>query len=496
MKKAIVIGAGPAGLTAAYELLKNTDIIPVVFEKSDCVGGISKTVAHNGNRIDIGGHRFFSKSDKVMDFWKSEMEIANINNLDRDVFLIRNRKSRIYYLKKFFDYPVKLNLNTIKNLGFFRMMKIGMSYSKTLLHKRKEATLEDFMINSFGKELYLTFFKSYTEKVWGVKCNKIKAEWGRQRIKGLSIAAILKDIFKKFKKRNRDINQKDIETSLIEKFMYPKYGPGNFWQHIADKIIKLGGEINYNSDVIKIEQKNNKIEQITVNNNGKIETYTGGYFISTMPLKELILKTNNIDESITELAKDLLYRDFITVGVLVDRKDCNVANILDNWVYIQEENSIVGRIQIFNNWSPYMVRSEDKIWFGLEYFCNENDNLWNLSDDSMKKMSIKELTKIGFIENYLNVNLDDSVVIRVQKAYPCYFGNGYDNFEKIRNYMNSFENLFLIGRNGMHRYNNMDHSMLTAMEAVNNIRNNIRTKDNIWQVNVEKEYHECRTNKA
>ncbi len=492
MKKAIIIGAGPAGLTAAYELLKNTDIKPIIFEKSDCVGGISRTVDYRGNKIDIGGHRFFSKSDWVMDFWKNEMEIENANNIDKDVFLIRNRKSRIYYLKKFFDYPVKLNINTIKNLGLLRMSKIGMSYSLTLLHKRKETTLEDFMINSFGKELYLTFFKSYTEKVWGVKCNKIKAEWGRQRIKGLSIAAILKDIFKKFRKKSRDLNQKDVETSLIEKFMYPKYGPGNFWKHIANKIVELGGIIHFNSDVVGIEQKNNKIHQISINNNGKIETYAGDYFISTMPLKELILKTNDINEDIKKLAANLLYRDFVTVGVLVDKNDCNVSNILDNWIYIQEENSVVGRIQIFNNWSPYMVKDKNKIWFGLEYFCNENDNFWNSADNSLKELAVKELKEIGFIQNNSNINFDDSIAIRVKKAYPCYFGEGYDNFDKIKNYMNRFENLFLIGRNGMHRYNNMDHSMLTAMEAVKNIKNNIKTKDNIWSVNVEKEYHENR----
>ncbi len=492
MKKAIIIGAGPAGLTAAYELLKNTDIKPIIFEKSDYVGGISRTVDYRGNKIDIGGHRFFSKSDWVMDFWKNEMEIENANNIDKDVFLIRNRKSRIYYLKKFFDYPVKLNINTIKNLGLLRMSKIGMSYSLTLLHKRKETTLEDFMINSFGKELYLTFFKSYTEKVWGVKCNKIKAEWGKQRIKGLSIAAILKDIFKKFRKKSRDLNQKDVETSLIEKFMYPKYGPGNFWKHIANKIVELGGIIHFNSDVVGIEQKNNKIHQISINNNGKIETCAGDYFISTMPLKELILKTNDINEDIKKLAANLLYRDFVTVGVLVDKNDCNVSNILDNWIYIQEENSVVGRIQIFNNWSPYMVKDKNKIWFGLEYFCNENDNFWNSADNSLKELAVKELKEIGFIQNNSNINLDDSIAIRVKKAYPCYFGEGYDNFDKIKNYMNRFENLFLIGRNGMHRYNNMDHSMLTAMEAVKNIKNNIKTKDNIWSVNVEKEYHENR----
>ena len=495
MKKAIIIGAGPAGLTSAYELLKNTDIKPIIFEKSDSVGGISKTVDYKGNKIDIGGHRFFSKSDWVMDFWKKEMEIENGNNLDKDVFLIRNRKSRIYYLKKFFDYPVKLNLNTIKNLGLLRMSKIGVSYSLTLLHKRKEITLEDFMINSFGKELYLTFFKSYTEKVWGVKCNKIKAEWGKQRIKGLSISTILKDIFKKFKRKSNDLKQKDVETSLIEKFIYPKFGPGNFWQHIANKIIDLGGVIHFNSNVVKIEQEDNKIKSVSVDNNGKIETYTGDYFISTMPLKELILNTNNIDENIKKLANNLLYRDFITVGVLVDKNDCNVSNILDNWIYIQEENSVVGRIQIFNNWSPYMVKDKNKIWFGLEYFCNENDKFWNSTDKDIKELAVKELKEIGFIINNSNINLEDSIVIRVKKAYPCYFGEGYDNFEKIKKYMNKFENLFLIGRNGMHRYNNMDHSMLTAMEAVKNMKNNIKTKDNIWNVNVEKEYHENKKNK-
>ncbi len=490
MKRAIIIGAGPAGLTAAYELLRNTDIKPVVFEKNSYVGGISRTVDYKGNKIDIGGHRFFSKSDKIMDFWKNEMEVENADNIDKDVFLIRNRKSRIYYLKKFFDYPVKLNFNTIKNLGFIRMSKIGISYSLALVYKRKEETLEDFMINSFGKELYLTFFKSYTEKVWGVKCNQIKAEWGRQRIKGLSIAAILKDIFKKAKKKNVDISQKDVETSLIEKFMYPKYGPGNFWKHIADKIVDMGGEIRFNSNVVALRQNNNIFSEVRIENDGQIKDVAGDYFISTMPIKELLLKTNNMDKRIVELADKLLYRDFITVGVLVDIENCNFANITDNWIYIQEEKSIVGRVQIFNNWSPYMVNDKNKIWFGLEYFCNENDNLWNLRDDDLKKLAIQELKDIGFIKKSSNVDFNDCIAIRIEKAYPCYFGEGYDNFDEIKEYLNGFKNLFLIGRNGMHRYNNMDHSMLTAMEAVNNIKNNIDTKDNIWKVNTEKEYHE------
>lgn len=493
-KKAIIIGAGPAGLMAAYELLKNTDIKPIIFEKDNCVGGISKTVNFNGNRIDIGGHRFFSKSDKVMDFWKSEMELETPENIDKDVFLIRNRKSRIYYTKKFFDYPVKLNINTIKNLGPIKMFKIGISYFMTLLHKRKEVTLEDFMINSFGKELYLTFFKSYTEKVWGVKCSDIKAEWGKQRIKGLSISTILKDIFKRNKNKSNDLKQKDVETSLIEKFIYPKYGPGNFWEHIADKIVKMGGEIYLNSDVIELQQKDYVYDTITVKHDGKIKNYHGDYFISTMPIKDLMARTNDVEKRILKLTNELLYRDFITVGILVDKEDCNFANITDNWIYIQEEQSIVGRVQIFNNWSPYMVKDNNKIWFGLEYFCNENDSLWNSSDYNLKDLAVKELKEIGFVKDNSNVNFDDCVVIKIQKAYPCYFGKGYDNFDKIKKYLNKFKNLFVIGRNGMHRYNNMDHSMLTAMEAVYNISNNITTKDNIWKVNTEKEYHEGKNN--
>lgn len=517
MKSAVIIGCGPAGLTAAYELLKRTDIKPILLEATDFVGGISRTYSHNDNKMDMGGHRFFSKSDRVMNWWTELMPIQGFPSIDdillereiplsekenapdpqKDdrIMLIRQRVSRIYYLKHFFNYPVSLNFETIKGLGFWRMVKIGFSYIKTvILPKRKENSLEDFMINRFGKELYLTFFKNYTEKVWGVKCNEIPADWGAQRIKGISIAKILLDIIKKiFKKKDNSIKQKDTETSLIEQFYYPKFGPGHLWENVAEDIKKMGGEIHLNSSVSKIETGKGKIISVSTDD-GK--TFNADYFFSTMPVKDLIHAiSSEIPTNVSEAAKGLMYRDFRTAGLLVSKmkiknetKIKTINNIVpDTWIYIQEDEVKLGRLQIFNNWSPYLVKDPlNTVWIGLEYFCFEGDEIWNMSEKDFTAMAAKELEQIGIIER---ADILDSCSVKVPKAYPAYFGT-YDRFDEIRKFTDSFENLFLLGRNGTHRYNNMDHSMLTAMTAVDNIIEGIKTKDNIWNVNAEKEYHE------
>ncbi|MDD3435810.1 MAG: NAD(P)/FAD-dependent oxidoreductase [Candidatus Gastranaerophilales bacterium] len=502
-KKAVIIGAGPAGLTFAYELLEKTDISPVIFEATEDLGGISKTVEYKGNRIDIGGHRFFSKSDKIMQWWLNILPLQKISRnhpspqpspargegeIDPEktdkVMLVRSRLSRIFFLRKFFDYPISLSTATFKNLGLIRVIKIGLSYIKSSIFSKKEKSLEDFFINRFGKELYLTFFKDYTEKVWGVPCSEIKPEWGAQRIKGLSIRKTILHAIKKFFSKNSGLSQKDEETSLIEQFMYPKLGPGCMWESVAQIIKSKGGEINLGQKIVGINSKDNKITSVLVQDTqtGKIIEHRADYYISSMPVRDLIAAMgNNVPSEVKEISDGLKYRDFITVGLLMKKLKTDMP---DNWVYIQERDVKLGRLQIFNNWSPYLVKNPDNIWIGLEYFCNEGDELWNMPD--FTEFAIAELAKIDIINKE---DVLDSIVIRMPKAYPAYFGT-YDRFDEIKKFVNTFENLFLVGRNGMHRYNNMDHSMLSAMLTVENIMNNVKSKDNIWDVNAEDEYHE------
>lgn len=522
-KIAIIIGAGPAGLTAAYELLKKTDIKPVILESTGELGGIARTINYKGNRIDIGGHRFFSKSDRVMKWWQNILPLqaapsggktavtisyqnknrqvnlpANGPNPETEdkVMLVRSRLSRIFYLRKFFDYPVSLNLRTIGNLGFMRLVKIGFSYLKALLFPVEEKSLEDFFINRFGRELYLTFFKDYTEKVWGVPCNEIEPEWGAQRIKGLSITKALLHMVSEIFRSQKDIEQKNIETSLIQQFLYPKFGPGQMWEEVAKQITALGGEIHFHSPVTILNCEGKNITSVLAKNEktGETKSFTGDYFFSTMPVKDLVLGLRpGAPAKLSEIAKNLKYRDFITVGLLltglkVHDKGHSTNLIADNWIYIQELDVKVGRLQIFNNWSPYMVLDKKLVWIGLEYFCNEGDELWNMEEQAFKHFAIAELAKINIIDPK---DVLDGVVIKMPKAYPAYFGS-YGQFSEIKDYTDGFANLFLVGRNGMHKYNNQDHSMLTAMLAVENIINGVTSKNNLWQVNTEEEYHESK----
>jgi protoporphyrinogen oxidase len=366
-----------------------------------------------------------------------------------------------------------------------------------LLPQREEKSLEDFIINRFGKQLYLTFFKSYTEKVWGVPCNEISAEWGAQRIKGLSLKGVVMHFLKKTfgRKPSGDIAQKQTETSLIEKFLYPKFGPGQLWEHAADLVRTAGGEIHFGIQINRINVDGKKIVSVEgVNEAGEQVTFAGDYFLSTMPVRDLVraISTTSpaqVPAEVNEVSEGLMYRDFITVGLLASRlavKEKDGSPLKDNWIYIQEPDVVVGRLQIFNNWSPYLVGAPDKVWIGLEYFCNDTDDLWKLSDEDMSRFAIAEIAKIGILKAE---DVEDSHVVRVPKTYPAYFGS-YDRFDMIRNYLDGFANLFLVGRNGMHKYNNQDHSMLTAMTAVENIVNGVVTKDNIWAINTEMEYHE------
>jgi len=519
-KKAIIIGAGPAGLTAAYELLEKTDIKPIVYEMSNEIGGISRTINYKGYRMDIGGHRFFSKSDVVMDWWLKFLPIEAVDdqqikityqNQTRQlphikeeaapkqserVMLVRNRKSRILFLRKFFDYPITLSKNTLGNLGLFRTSNILFSYLRTKAFPIKgESNLEEFFINRFGRVLYQTFFKSYTEKVWGVPCSEISAEWGAQRIKGLSISKAIVHMAKKlFNLTSKSVAQKDVETSLIERFLYPKLGPGQLWEDVAERVVAMGGEVHLNTNVQKLFTDGEKLTSIETyrSDTQEIKQVEGDYFISTMPVKQLVNSLqSNVPSEVREISEGLVYRDFITVGLLVNKlsiqdKDKSEKLINDNWIYVQESDVLLGRIQIFNNWSPYLLEDDSKVWLGLEYFCYETDNLWKMTDEEMAKLAIDEMVKIKFI---CRADVLDYTVIKVPKTYPAYFGT-YPEFEKVQSYLNGFENLYLIGRNGMHRYNNQDHSMLTAMAAVDNIKHDVKDKANIWQINTEKEYHE------
>jgi len=514
-KTAVIIGAGPAGLTAALEFERRSEIHPIVLEASQEIGGISRTIRHNGNRMDIGGHRFFSKSDRVMDWWTALMPISGGENgaaehavryqnkervvsagaADDDlVMLVRPRKSRIYFLRNFFNYPLSLDAATLRLLGMKRTFKIGMGYMRAkLFPRRPEKTLEDFLINRFGMELYLTFFKSYTEKVWGVPCNEISAEWGAQRIKGLSLrTAVLHFLKKTFRRpKSGDLLQKGTETSLIEKFLYPKFGPGQLWEHVACLVTEKGGEVRMGWRVTGLRTEGKRVVAVeAANRAGDKTTIAADYVFSTMPIRELIRGLDcEVPANVREVSEGLVYRDFVTVGLLADRLSVTEPDgglLKDTWIYIQEPDVLLGRLQIFNNWSPYMVANPDKVWIGLEYFCYETDPLWKMPNDELAAFAISEVEKIGILKA---ADVHDSHVVRVPKTYPAYFGT-YSRFDEIIDYMNGFDNLYLVGRNGMHKYNNQDHSMLTAMTAVDDILAGVGDKSGIWKINTEQDYHE------
>jgi protoporphyrinogen oxidase len=510
-RTAVIVGAGPAGLTAALELLRGSDVLPLVFETDGQVGGISKTVNYRGNRMDLGGHRFFSKSDWVMDWWQSilpvaggdatgtpvrlayqgaqhEFSAAPLASESDDVMLIRQRLSRIFYRRRFFDYPLKLSWATLANLGLPYTTAIGASYAAARLNPRRpEKTLEDFLVNRFGDTLYRTFFKDYTEKVWGVACAQISAEWGAQRIKGLSITKALSHALRKPFQRLQGTAQKGTETSLVERFLYPKFGPGQMWERVADLVTAAGGTVQLRHRVCGIQRSGERIRSVEVRDevSGEVRRVACDFLISTMPVKELSQLLQPEDSEVTRIAGTLPYRDFMTAGVLVRRMPIGMPP--DNWIYVQEPDVKLGRLQVFNNWSPALVADPGTVWLGLEYFCAEGDELWSMRDPAFLDFACRELAKIGLID--LNDVLDGTVV-RVPKAYPAYFGT-YSEMPRVREYLNRFTNLYPVGRNGMHRYNNQDHSMLAAKAAVECIVTGSADKSRLWSINVEDEYHEA-----
>ena len=512
----IIVGAGPAGLTAALELVRDGRMRPIVLEASETVGGIARTVEYKGNRMDIGGHRFFSKSDWVMNWWRDilpivaeepTVEIAYQGQSRRvgaggtaltdsgRVMLVRDRLSRIYFLRRYFDYPIKLNAGTLANLGPLRLLRIGASYAWSMLFPRRtERSLEDFLVNRFGGELYRTFFKDYTEKVWGVPCERIGAEWGAQRIKGLSVLEALRHALRR--RFGNAAGKQATKTSLIEHFLYPRLGPGQLWQEVARRVVAGGGEIRFGQRVQGVRCDGARaVSVLTADAAGQAVELPADHVISTMPVADLVAGMRPpAPADVREIAAALPYRDFITVGLLVSRMRANrqarstQANNMppDNWIYIQEREVRIGRLQIFNNWSLDLVADPDKVWLGLEYFCLEGEDLWRLEDAAMIDLAAGELEQIGMIDR---ADVLDGTVIRVPKTYPAYFG-AYAEFPRVRAWLDCIENLYPVGRNGMHRYNNQDHSMLTAKLAVEAILGGKVGKSEIWDVNIDDDYHE------
>jgi len=541
-KIAIIAGAGPAGLTAAYELLKRTDIKPMVFEATDAIGGIAQTFNYKGNRIDIGGHRFFSKSDRVMRWWFNILPLQGAPAADTEekqheidyateaimeylcpeciepglphkgvtvtrpapdpekedrVMLQRPRLSRIYYKRAFFPYPIAITLTVAKRLGLWNTFLIGMSYIKAQAFPIKdESYLDSFYINRFGRRLYETFFRDYTEKVWGVACGEIRSDWGAQRVKGLSLRRAVSHAIKDLLSSDFKKSQEERETSLITRFYYPKYGPGQMWETVADEVRKCGGEVRMKHKVSGVHMTGGKVTSVTVEDvaTGVREDIACDHFFSTMPVKHLMgMISPSVPDTVREVADGLAYRDFLTVGVLLNKLHVKergkhpAADVPDNWIYIQEGDVRVGRVQIFNNWSPYMVDDHKKhVWIGMEYFVNEGGDLWVMDDKKLIEFGIAELEKIDFIRKE---DVVDACILRMPKAYPAYIGS-YDQLDTVRDFVLKIPNLHLIGRNGMHRYNNQDHSMLTAMMTVDNIVEGKTDSSNIWDVNVEMVYHE------
>ena len=530
----VIIGGGPAGLTAAWELIKDggADRYDVtVLEETHEFGGISRTVKHNGNRMDIGGHRFFSKDDRIMDWWKNTLPLQGApsyddKKLNREhdmepggpdpevedkVMLKRHRVSRIYWNKHFLDYPISLSAGTLKAMGFKLTMVAGFSYLKSMVHKLPEDNLENFYINRFGRKLYSMFFEGYTEKLWGRHPSEISADWGAQRVKGLSIMGVLKNAFQKLLPKKRD--NSEVETSLIEEFWYPKYGPGQLWETVESNCENAGVKVVTDAKVIEVRQQNGHISSVvTEAADGARTEWNADQFISSMPVKDLVeaIDAAGVDteaaatgskaapEAVTEVAEGLPYRDFVTVGLLVNHLKLenttdiptlgNPPIVPDCWIYVQDPGYKVGRIQVFNNWSPYLVKNvDDTVWIGLEYFCEEGDTFWNMSEEDAVKFAISELMRMGVIEKPEDVL--DSHRERVKKAYPAYFDT-YDRIDEVIDYLDGFGNLYCVGRNGQHRYNNMDHSMATAIEAVDNIKSGKATKENVWSVNTDQSYHE------
>jgi protoporphyrinogen oxidase len=466
-KSVVIIGAGPAGLTAAYELCK-AGVPSVVLEKDNIVGGISRTVNYKGYHFDIGGHRFFTKVKAVDDMWREVLKEGD--------FLHRGRLSRIYYDKQFFHYPLQPS-NALFGLGVWNSFMILCSYIQAQLRPQQpEKTFEQWVINRFGKRLYRIFFKTYTEKVWGIPCNEITAEWAAQRIKGLSLLTAVKSALTATSR-----NKGDVIKTLIDSFDYPAKGPGMMWEAVAEIIQRRNSTVRMNTGVNRIYWAHGKVTGVETQNGNETERVRGTHFVSTMPIRELIRKLDPAPpEGVLAAAERLSYRDFITVALIIDKADL----FPDNWIYVHDPDVKVGRIQNFKNWSPHMVPDPEKTCLGLEYFCFEGDSLWTMADPDIVQLATKEIAALRLAREQ---DVSDGTVVRMPKAYPVYDSTYLEALKVVREFLLPLSNLHLVGRNGMHKYNNQDHSMLTAMLAVENI---LGANHDIWQVNVDQDYHE------
>lgn len=501
-------------MTVAYELLLRTDFIPIIIEMSKDVGGLSRTVNFNGNYLDIGGHRFFTKNERVLKWWlkflplqsrksfrdsstklkyKGEQYDIKLENTHLDpefydeIMLIRDRVSRIYHDGQFFNYPIKADYNTLKKLGYKKSIKILLTYLYSKIFPREENSLEDFYINRFGKELYLTFFKSYTEKVCGKVCTEISPEWGRLRIQNISLFKVIRNYLARIMSRQKYHTE---DSSLIETFLYPKFGPGQLWQLVANSVSQMGGKIHFGYEVFSIECDGYFIKRVIAKNRstGENISVSGNVFISTIPVKQLFECLNcQIPQKIMEVALGLEYRDFLSIGILLPKRKTDgsltiLGALEDNWIYIQDVRVQLGRVQVVNNWSPYMVADpENSVWLCLEYFSSSTENLWSMSDEKIIEVALTELRTIGLIDRE---EILESKLIRVEKAYPSYTGT-YEHLSEIVEFTDQIENLYLIGRNGMHFYNSQDHSILTAMTVVDDLISGTKDRSHLWEIRLD-----------
>lgn len=459
----VIIGAGPAGLTAAFELCKHGRR-SMVLEEQDEVGGLARTENHNGFYFDIGGHRFFTKVAAVEEIWR--------HVLGED-FLRRPRLSRIYYNRRFFHYPLK-PLNALAGLGFWRSVLIALSYFRWQLfpHPREE-TFEQWITNRFGKRLFETFFKAYTEKVWGISCSELRAEWAAQRIRGLSLKTAVLSMFLR--------PQKTIKT-LIEEFHYPRRGPGMMWQRVRDEIERQGAVVRLNSKVAAVRRSGGRIESVVVSHDGKLEEIRGAAFLSSMPVNDFIAKLDPpAPAAVLHAANSLRYRGLIVVCLIINKQEL----FPDNWIYVHDPQVRVGRIQNYKNWSPEMVPDGLKTSLGLEYFCTPGDDLWNLPDLDLIELAKGEIDRIGLA---CSADIEDARVIRTPRAYPVYDTDYREHIAVVREFVDGLENCQTIGRNGLHRYNNQDHAMLTGILAARNLV--LGERNDLWNVNTEPEYLE------
>ncbi|MFH2137659.1 MAG: FAD-dependent oxidoreductase [Candidatus Omnitrophota bacterium] len=472
-QKAIIFGAGPAGLTLAHELLTKTNIQPLVFETQNIVGGLCRTIDYKGNRLDIGGHRYFTTSQKILKWW---LKALPLNIPAEQCLILKKRISRIVFGNAFIRYPLKINHQILKALGFRKIGKILLSYLKSQLFPRKQInSLEDLLIMRFGEELYRTFFQDYTQKVWGLPCNLISAQWAKGRIQSVSIKSILDHAIKKvFPRKALGLMPGSVPPSLTEQFLYPAKGAGQLWETIAARIIEKGGKIFLGHKMIGLNNQENihsaKIMNLSTK---KISVEPGDYFISSIPLGELVSAfENKVPESILSAAEKLIYRNVIIVGLILKKSKLNVSKrnvstLPDQWIYIHNKDIAMGRLQIFNNWSEFLVKDKEHVLLGAEYFCSEESQLWEKQDDVLVKQTIRDLARLDFIDPN---DFIDGVVIRQEKAYPVH-GLEQGELAQLGVFINTTKNLFLIGRNGQHEYCNTDAAMLSAMEVAEKLAN-------------------------